>query len=164
MFDIDANAAVGRSISDFIPIRWKESFIADVGRLQTAEQSVVEYQDAVGLRSDSTEFPYEGTLSRSVTEIDQFNTLKIRDLSEAKASEAKRREYVAILQQLRDAVLVCDLETKSCRGMKTRYPCSESLNHRRSGRMSKSCYSTIVLETGCEADRRSWKQASIPLS
>jgi len=110
MFGIDATAAVGRSISDFIPIRWKESFIADVGHMKTAEQSVVEYQDAVGLRSDSSEFPYEGTLSRSVTEIDQFNTLKIRDLSEAKASEAKRREYVAILQQLRDAVLVCDLD------------------------------------------------------
>ncbi len=109
MFGIDAHAAVGRSISEFIPIRWKEEFIADVGSLKTSKQISVEYKDAVGLRSDGSEFPYEGTMSRSVTDIDQFNTLKIRDLSEAKASEAKRREHVAILQQLRDAVLVCDL-------------------------------------------------------
>ncbi len=47
---------------------------------------------------------------RSSSKDDDFVTIKFRDMTDAKTSEAKQREYSAILEQINDAVLVCEMD------------------------------------------------------
>ncbi len=110
MFGVEPGDAIGRSILELTASNNQATFMSDVQCLLFAQRSSIEYPDGNGMRSDGSRFPFEGTLTKSATNLEKFCTLKIRDLSESKVSEEKRREHVAILQQLRDAVMVCDLD------------------------------------------------------
>ncbi len=109
MHCLSSDTALGRSMLELIPSRFHGRVIREVREFTASGKTEQPFSVDLGLRSDGSEFPCEGTLTRAATERDHFNTLTLRDLSEAKANQAKQREYTAILGQIRDAIMVCDM-------------------------------------------------------
>ncbi len=63
-------------------------------------------------RDDGTRFTVSGNTVRTQTATEELMTVKFRDISEIQNSRIRQREYTAILEQINDAVLVCDLDGK----------------------------------------------------
>ena len=66
----------------------------------------------MALRSDGSEFPCDGSLTKSIAGDQRFVTLMFRDLSESQAREAKLRQQAEILDQVREAIFVCDMDDR----------------------------------------------------
>ncbi|MDA8744400.1 CHASE3 domain-containing protein [Rubripirellula amarantea] len=77
-----------------------------------ASEPIREFDNQLMVRNDGTEFPSSGTATHTVTETERFTTVRFRDLTDFHTSLIKQREYSAILEQINDAVLVCDLDGK----------------------------------------------------
>ena len=108
-----------------------------------------EFAKGIALRSDGSEFPCDGSLTKAATAGgEQFVTLMFRDLSESQARDAKIREQVEILNQVRDAILVCDMDDRIIfwnRGAQSLYGYSPS---RRLARTPSSCCSATNANCG----------------
>ncbi len=63
----------------------------------------------IALRKEGRAFPFAGKLVRKNLRGMQFNILLFRDLTEVQENEIRRSELAAILDQARDAIVICDL-------------------------------------------------------
>ncbi len=103
----------GRSYLDFVPPRFREFVANDVRDFLQSDAKNRTFTTRPALRSDGSEFPCKGSLTKPAAEKDsQFVTLMLRDLSESRDRDAKIHEQVEILNQVRDAILVCDLDDR----------------------------------------------------
>ncbi len=103
----------GRSYLDFVPPRLREFVANDIRSFLQSKAKRRAFVNRTSLRSDGSEFPCKGSLTKAAAEKDtQFITLMLRDLSESRARDAKIREQVEVLNQVRDAILVCDLDNR----------------------------------------------------
>ncbi|WP_158222692.1 CHASE3 domain-containing protein [Rhodopirellula sp. MGV] len=100
---------LGMNVLALFPSARRADGEARIQQFLASGESMAVIAEAIGLRSDGLEFPYKGTMTKTIAG-DEFVTWMVRDLSESKANEAKIREQAAILDQVRDAILVCDME------------------------------------------------------
>lgn len=112
MFATDAQLASGRLVLDFISPSLRDSMGAMLSKfLESLEQSRP-FLNARGLRSDGTEFPIDGVVTKSQVKGEHMNTLMFRDLTEELAGQVKEQHLSAVMKQVRDAIIVCDLDGK----------------------------------------------------
>ncbi len=109
-FGVDRNVVVGRKLSEFFPDERTPGNNSSFTGFLNASVTSDEFEDRQSLRSDGRTFPISGSMVRSSSKGDDFVTIKFRDMTDAKTSEAKQREYSAILEQINDAVLVCEMD------------------------------------------------------
>ena len=110
IYHCDGLSALGRSLLDFFPARIRDLVANDIRDFVQSDGRTRRCVHCIALRSDGTEFPCDGALAKAETAGgEQFVTLVFRDLSESQARDAKIREQVEILNQVRDTILVCDL-------------------------------------------------------
>lgn len=102
--------AQGRSFLDWIPANQKAIVATGMQEFLAHNESAQAVQGGSCVRSNGTEFPYQGTLAKSSAGGDNFMTLIFRDLSETRAREEKIREQREILNQVRDTIIVCDMQ------------------------------------------------------
>ncbi len=107
---VNGNAVVGRSLSEFFPEERQPNLDSSFTRFLSSQAVSCEFEDRLSLRSDGTTFPISGSIVRSSSKDGDFVTIKFRDMTDARTSEAKQREYSAILEQINDAVLVCEMD------------------------------------------------------
>ncbi|MCC7333639.1 MAG: PAS domain S-box protein [Pirellulaceae bacterium] len=111
MFGCTLERAQGRDIGEFFPTesrqRHRELFNA-FAKSTDSQNRVI--NELLGLRENGAEFPAAMSISKSGSGDQRLVTLLIRDLSEQYASQAKMREQAAILNQIRDAVQIRDIE------------------------------------------------------
>ncbi len=105
----DVEAAIGRSVLDFVPPASRQNADEEIHEFLESNDSVRSITETTALRDDGTEFPCAGSLAKSVVGDRVFATSMFRDLSETKASQAKIQQQTAILDQVSDAILVCDM-------------------------------------------------------
>ncbi|RCS53909.1 PAS domain S-box protein [Bremerella cremea] len=102
--------AQGRSFLDWVPPNQRAIVATGMQEFLNHNDSAQAVQGGSCVRSDGTEFPYQGTLAKSSAGGDNFMTLIFRDLSETRAREEKIREQREILNQVRDTIIVCDMQ------------------------------------------------------
>ncbi len=93
----DVLGAIGRSLLEFVPTRFRAIAADDVRDFLASAESIRPFAVRMALRSDGSEFPCDGSLTKSIAGDDQrFVTLMLRDLSESQAREARsanKRKY-----------------------------------------------------------------------
>ncbi len=65
-----------------------------------------------GKRLNGLQFPIEGKFARIESAGKRYNVLLFQDLTEIQKAESSRRELAAILDQVSDAIVVCDMDGK----------------------------------------------------
>ncbi|TWU57105.1 PAS domain S-box protein [Rubripirellula reticaptiva] len=109
---VDVKQTVGRSLLDFVPENRRDFVRLRADQSQHSRLQVYEFDNELMIRADGTEFAASGNSVRTITATDTLVTVKFRDMSDVQKNEAKQREYAAILEQISDAVLVCDTDSR----------------------------------------------------
>ncbi len=109
MYMTDPQSAIGRQMLDFVPVRMRDSSQQLLGEFLHSEEKSRSFINLLGARNDGTEFPIEGIYTKTHVKGDRVNTLMFRDLTEEHASQAKQQQLSAVMKQVRDAIIVCDL-------------------------------------------------------
>ncbi len=112
LLGVDASLAIGRSLLDFIPEDCREAMKMHAALLHESNEQVLEFNNQIMQRDNGTRFTVSGNTVRTQTATEDLVTVKFRDISEVQNSQIRQREYTAILEQINDAVLVCDLDGK----------------------------------------------------
>ncbi len=107
---VNRDTVVGCSLFDFFPEESQPKMDSSFNSFLSSHSISSEFEDRVCLRSDGTSFPISGSIVRSSSKDGDFVTIKFRDMTDAKTSEAKQRVYSALLEQINDAVLVCAMD------------------------------------------------------
>ena len=92
MFGYSAEEALGRSVEDLMPARFRERHQQAVHRFASGTRPSLrmhERAEILGLRRNGEEFPAEASLARLETPSGTAFTTIVRDLSERKAAEAR---------------------------------------------------------------------------
>ena len=110
IFGTCRESSLGRSLLDFVPESVREAIRSRHSAFITSDETLSEFTDTPLLRSDGSAFFAEGSAVRTISNSDQFTTVKFRDLTESKVNAASQREHAAILEQMSDAMLVCDMD------------------------------------------------------
>ena len=94
MFHCPAGKAIGRSIDEFLPQRFRkahEEHIRVFGRTRITSRRMGTLGTVTGLRSDGTEFPAEASISQVDVVGSKLYTVILRDVTERKRSEEQLR-------------------------------------------------------------------------
>jgi len=94
MFHCSAGKAIGRSIDEFLPQRFRkahEGHIREFGRTRVTSRRMGTLGTVTGLRSDGTEFPAEASISQVDVVGSKLYTVILRDVTERKRSEEQLR-------------------------------------------------------------------------
>lgn len=103
--------AQGRNIGEFFPAESRQQHRELLSAFAESNDTQKRVTDELhGLRENGDEFPAAMSISKSGAGEQRLVTLLIRDLSEQYASQAKMREQAAILNQIRDAVQIRDID------------------------------------------------------
>lgn len=112
MCGLQQSASIGRSMLDFVPQDRRRRFTRQVRQFLASASSSLAFTDGVGLRSNGDKFPCEGEIAKTKSSDEEFLTLILTDLTQSRDLNAKLRQQTLILDQVRDAVLVCDQEDR----------------------------------------------------
>jgi two-component system cell cycle sensor histidine kinase/response regulator CckA len=112
IFRCSQQAALGRSIGEFIPQRDRTRYKKALSDFMESSEQQMLMDETRALRDDDEEFPVALSLSKSGHGDQKLVTFMVNDLSEQHAREAKMREQSAILNQIRDAVQIRDNEDR----------------------------------------------------
>jgi PAS domain S-box-containing protein len=107
-----AEAPPVRSLLEFVPSNLHHAAAEEMADFWNSDETSREFAIRHALRRDGSEFPCDGSLTKSAAGGESFITLMFRDLSETMAHQAKIREQAEILDQVRDAILVCDMDDR----------------------------------------------------
>lgn len=151
MYGLDRQQVVGRSILERVPMDQREQVRSQMLEINGQDKIEREFTNRLMLRGDGKCFPTEGTVVRVRSNSEAFTTVKFRDLSEAVANQARQREFAAILEQINEAVLVCELDGR----VRTCNDCAENLlGIAHEDVIGKFAYELL------SADRLQWSQQS----
>lgn len=95
MFRCHASEAVGQSLEQFIPARFRaihSSHIKSFGQMGIATRAMGGARAIYGLRADGDEFPIEASISQLESEGRRFYTVILRDITERKRAEDALRD------------------------------------------------------------------------
>ena len=112
IFRCNASQMIGRPVEQFIPERFREAHrqsTRDFSNSSVPRRNVGNGGMITGLRADGTEFPVEASISQTTVDGGKLLTIVLRDVSERETSRLQLREQAAMLDQVRDAIHVCDL-------------------------------------------------------
>ncbi len=101
MFKIPPNAAIGRAIGDFIPLRYRtkhESYVANFETSGATRRKMGALGRVFALRGDGSELAVEASISQCRIDGELLLTVILRDLSERVWAEAERDR---LLEQFR---------------------------------------------------------------
>lgn len=115
LLQCDAKQMVGESLDRFIPERFREAHrkhVQGFARSSVSRRRVRGGGMIFGLRSDGTEFPVEASISQATVEGQKLFTVVLRDLSERESNRLLIREQATMLDQVRDAIHVRDLNDR----------------------------------------------------
>ena len=115
MHQCDADGAVGRPMIEFVPARVREkatrvllNFLAS----ENEDEGFIDDTEQLALRLDGSEFPVMCSLVRTFVNGKQFGVLMFRELSAIKASAVVLRDQSAMLNEIRDAIVLCDMDDR----------------------------------------------------
>jgi PAS domain S-box-containing protein len=105
MFHCSATDVIGKSLTQFIPARYRNSHlthIEDFGTTNVTQRSMGKLSPIYGLRMDGEEFPIEASISQIEVDRKKLFTVILRDISEKKRLEsqflrAQRMESIGTL-------------------------------------------------------------------
>ncbi|MBI3758206.1 MAG: PAS domain S-box protein [Deltaproteobacteria bacterium] len=95
MFHCPAETALGQSLDQFIPARFRAghyNHIREFGETKVSKRTMGALGALFGLRTDGEEFPIEASISQLEAEGERFYTVILRDITERKRAEAAVRE------------------------------------------------------------------------
>ncbi len=110
--DFTNNLELKWNLLQFVPAERRESARQRNQAFNESGQNDLAFKSLTLLRSDGEDFLCEGTAIRTVAENDHFTTFKFRDVSETQVLKARQREYAVILNQVQEAIVVCDLNDR----------------------------------------------------
>jgi len=108
LFGCPASHAIGRSLSDFIPERFRgahEAHVRRFGVTGVSERQMGRQRALFALHADGREFPIEASISQIEVEGGKLFTVMLRDTTERVRAEAALRRSQDELQHLSDSVL-----------------------------------------------------------
>ncbi|RLK45653.1 PAS domain-containing sensor histidine kinase [Cupriavidus plantarum] len=109
LFGCPAESAIGRSLGDFIPERFRAAHSAHVARFGVtgvSDRQMGQQRTLFALRRDGTEFPIEASISQTFEEPGRkLFTVMLRDITERVQAEAALRRSREELQALSDSIL-----------------------------------------------------------
>jgi len=105
--------ALGRSLNDFIPLRFRAADTADIGASGLAPpfERLTGTRKVWALRSDGTEFPIEASISKLDTRQGRLYTVFIRDISERHRAEQALARSEAALRRAQDLAQLAHVVT-----------------------------------------------------
>jgi len=115
LLQCDAKQMVGESLDRFIPERFREAHhkhVQDFASSDVPRRRVRSGGMIFGVRSDGTEFPVEASISQATVDGQKLLTVVLRDLSEREANRLLIREQATMLDQVRDAIHIRDLNDR----------------------------------------------------
>jgi two-component system cell cycle sensor histidine kinase/response regulator CckA len=113
IFGWQGEPLIGQPIDRLVPPRLRDAVARHIRQFADSplrHQRIGDGGRVVGLRRDNTEFPIEAAVYKTLAGGRQLLTIMLRDVSEREASKRQIREQSAVLDQVRDAVQVRDLE------------------------------------------------------
>jgi PAS domain S-box-containing protein len=105
----DIETVEGRSILNFVPPALRQAVERELSDFLASNDRTRTIPETNALRDDGTIFPCTGSLSKSEVGDAPFATFMFRDLSQVKASQAKIYQQTLLLDEVSDAILVCDM-------------------------------------------------------
>lgn len=100
----EPDGGIGLKLDSVIHAHTSEDLVKDFAG---SNQTSCEFQGYVR-RMDGRRFPSDGRLAKLEADGQQYNILVFKDLTEIQRAESSRRELAAILEQVTDAIVVCD--------------------------------------------------------
>lgn len=117
MFLYPSGRAIGESLDRFIPEGFPAAHMKhtqDTGRTHVTKRTMGSLGAVFGLRSDSEEFPIEGSISQLESEGRNFYTVILRDITERKQAEEARRvseeDYRTLFECAPDGIVIANPE------------------------------------------------------
>jgi two-component system, cell cycle sensor histidine kinase and response regulator CckA len=117
MFGCAAGEALGSSLEQFIPERFREghrAHLSDFGQYGTSSRRMGTLGALSGIRSNGEEFPIEASISRSEIDGQKLFTVILRDITERRSAEDALRHseelYRELFENANDIVYTHDLE------------------------------------------------------
>jgi two-component system cell cycle sensor histidine kinase/response regulator CckA len=113
MFGWQGESLVGQSVERLVPPRLRDAVARHIRQFAESplhHRRVGDSGPVVGLKRDNEEFPIEATVSKTLAGGKQLLTIMLRDVTEREASRRRIREQSAVLDQVRDAVQVRDMD------------------------------------------------------
>ena len=118
VFGCRASDAIGRSLEQFIPERFREAhrgYIRNFGEQKVTSSLVGTSSELYGLRTSGEEFPMEASISQIELHGQKLYTIILRDITDRKVAEGALKEselnYRSIFNAANDAIFVHDLKT-----------------------------------------------------
>ncbi|CAH0444105.1 PAS domain-containing sensor histidine kinase [Ralstonia pseudosolanacearum] len=108
LFGCPANHAIGRSLSDFMPERFRgahEAHVRRFGVTGVSERQMGKQRPLFALHADGREFPIEASISQIEVNGGKLFTVMLRDTTERVRAEAALRRSQEELQHLSDSIL-----------------------------------------------------------
>jgi diguanylate cyclase (GGDEF)-like protein/PAS domain S-box-containing protein len=113
MFGIKASRIIGTSIDQLIPVRLRQAHEAHLQRFAAADftkRIIGLLHEMIGLHSDGTEFPIEGSISKITVRGQQLFTIILRDIGERRKADdalhASEERYQSLVEQAIDGIFV----------------------------------------------------------
>ncbi len=113
MFGWEKQSLIGQTVERLVPPQHREAVARHIRQFAASPLDHRRVGDAgpvTGLHRDGSEFPIEATVSKMLVEGQQLLTVMLRDVSEREASKRQIREQSAVLDQVRDAIHVRDMD------------------------------------------------------
>ena len=113
MFGWERRSLVGQGVDRLVPPQQRDAVARHIRQFAASpldHRRVGDGGPVVGLRRDGSQFPIEATVSKTQVDGQQLLTIMLRDVSEREASKRQIREQSAVLDQVRDAIQVRDLD------------------------------------------------------
>lgn len=111
MFGYSAKEALGQSVNQFIPERYRESHANDVKRFGMSGKTkrIMDSLGSIfGLRANGEEFPLEASISKFKRGGHQFYTVVLRDITERVKAEETLRRFEQIVSSSRSMLSLID--------------------------------------------------------
>lgn len=115
LFAWPAGQAIGRSLADFIPERFRpahEEHVRRFGVTGVSDREMGRQRALYALRRDGSEFPIEASISQVADRGTKLYTVMLRDITERVRAEEAMRHSREELQHLSDSILVTREEEK----------------------------------------------------
>jgi len=115
IFGRPAASIVGQPLTQLLPTSIR-SLHADLvrrfGETDSPNQLIGVDTPVIGVRANGESFPLEASISKTKVKGQPLFHVILRDVTERTRARARLRQQTALLDQVRDAILICDLEDR----------------------------------------------------
>jgi PAS domain S-box-containing protein len=112
IFGYRAEEILGKPVNLLLPERYRamhEGHVSAFSKSGDALRAMNERGTIYGRRADGSEFPAEASISKFEAAGERIMTVRLRDVTESRATEQRLRQMAAIVESSQDAILSEDL-------------------------------------------------------